>query len=184
MSTSVSGPIQVAAEIRFDQPNDSPKYRLRPTYRLQTRAGSGRGQLAMSAYYSPADAQNLVARLNGSLTQTGTPELSSQTLPRDQVTPGPAQVSRLVFLNPHIQNVLGVRNKELQDIGKSSLSSVWLGRPRIVFAGGIIQVQTVYNVSNGKGIAQRLGVTVFLNGRAGIGKTLPAALRSALARGS
>ncbi len=182
MPISVSGPIQVAADIRFDQRDmNRLQYSLRPAYSLGTAAGGGQPHLLLSAYYSPADAQNLVADLEGWVTPAGRFELSSRSLPRDRITLGPAQASRLVFLNPHVQDLLGVRNKELRDVGKSSLSSIWLGKPHIVFfAGGIIQIQTVYNVSSGRGVAQRLGVTVFLDGRAGIGKTLTVALRQAL----
>jgi hypothetical protein len=97
------------------------------------------------------------------------------------VTLGPAQISRLVFLTPRISNILGVRNRELRDLGKSSLSSVSLGSPHVVFfAGGILQIQAIYEGSSGRGIARMLGITVFLNGRAGVGHTLAAALREAL----
>jgi hypothetical protein len=92
-------------------------------------------------------------------------------------------VSRLVFLTPRIANSLGVRNKELSDVGKSSVDTIWLGNPHIVFfAGGVMQLQTVYDVSSGRGVATKFGVTVFLNGRAGIGDTLEEALRQALNR--
>jgi hypothetical protein len=92
-------------------------------------------------------------------------------------------VSRLVFLTPRISNALGVRNKELSDVGKSSIDTIWLGNPHVVFfAGGVMQIQTVYDVSSGKGVATRFGVTVYLNGRAGIGDTVTAALRQALNR--
>ena len=74
-----------------------------------------------------------------------------------------------------------MRNKELSDVGKSSIDTVWLGNPHVVFfAGGVMQIQTVYDVSSGRGVAKRFGITVFLNGRAGIGDTVTAALRQAI----
>jgi uncharacterized membrane protein (UPF0182 family) len=180
--TSLSGPIEVAGSIRFDQSDtDALRNGMTPSYRFGTPAGQDRAHLLRSAYYSPLDAQNLVANLDGWITRRGTPELSSRSLPRDHVTLGPAQVSRLVFLTPRVANLLGLRNRELSDIGKSSISSVWLGKPHIVFfAGGIMQIQTIYNVGSGPGAAKRLGITVFINGHAGIGDTLSAALRQAI----
>jgi len=50
----------------------------------------------------------------------------------------------------------------------------------VFFAGGVMQVQTVYDVSNGRGVAKMFGITVFLNGRAGIGDTVTSALRQAI----
>jgi hypothetical protein len=86
-----------------------------------------------------------------------------------------------VFLTPRVSNILGVRNRELRDLGKSSLSSVSLGSPHVAFfAGGILQIQAIYEGSSGRGIARLLGITAFLNGRAGVGHTLDAALREAL----
>jgi uncharacterized membrane protein (UPF0182 family) len=180
--TSLSGSIEVAGSIRFDQSDtDELRNGMTPSYRFGTPAGQDRAHLLRSAYYSPLDAQNLVANLDGWITRKGTPELSSRSLPRDHVTLGPAQVSRLVFLTPRVANLLGLRNRELSDIGKSSISSVWLGKPHIVFfAGGVMQVQTIYNVGSGPGAAKRLGITVFINGHAGIGDTLGAALRQAI----
>jgi hypothetical protein len=86
-----------------------------------------------------------------------------------------------VFVTPRVANSLGLRNKELRDVGESSIDSVWLGNPHIIFfAGGVMQIQTVYDVSNGRGVAKMFGVTAFLNGRAGIGDTVTAALRQAI----
>ena len=154
---------------------------MTPSYRFATPAGADRPHLLRGAYYSPRDAQNLVATLDGWIDRRGEPKLSSRSLPRDRVTLGPAQVSRLVFVTPRVANSLGVRNKELSDVGESSIDTVWLGNPHIVFfAGGVMQVQTVYDVSNGRGVAKKFGITVFLNGRAGIGDTVTAALRQAI----
>src|SRR3954468_13834748 len=180
--TSLAGPIEVAGNIRFDQSDtDELRNGMTPSYRFGTPAGQDRAHLLRSAYYSPLDAQNLVANLDGWITRRGTPQLSSRSLPRDHVTLGPAQVSRLVFLTPRVANLLGLQNKELQDLGKSSLSSVWLGNPHIVFfAGGVMQIQTIYNVGSGRGVAKRLGITVFVNGHAGLGDTLNSALRQAI----
>ena len=182
MPTSLSGPIEVAADIRFDEDDeDELRNAMTPSYRFATPAGEDRPRLLRGAYYSPRDAQNLVATLDGWIDRRGVLKLSSRSLPRDRVTLGPAQVSRLVFVTPRVANSLGLRNKELRDVGESSIDTVWLGNPHIVFfAGGVMQIQTVYDVSNGRGVAKMFGVTVFLNGRAGIGDTLTAALRQAI----
>jgi hypothetical protein len=109
------------------------------------------------------------------------PHLSSRSLPRDRVTLGPAQISRLVFVTPRVSKALGLRNREVRDLGKSSLDSVSFGTPHVVFlSGGTLQIQTLYEGSNGRGLARMLGVTVYLNGRAGIGPTLADAVRQAL----
>lgn len=182
MPTALSGPIEVAADIRFDESDeDELRSRMEPAYRFAAPAGEERARVLRSVYYSPRSAQNLVAGLDGWLDRRGVPKLSARSLPRDRVTLGPAQVSRLVNLTPRIANSLDVRNRELRDVGKSSLDSIWLGNPHIVFlAGGIMQVQSIYDGSNGRGIARMYGITVFLNGRAGLGNSLDAALRQAL----
>jgi uncharacterized protein len=182
MPTSLAGPLEVVGNIRFDESDtDELRNAIRPAYRFGTPAGADQPHLLRSAYYSPRDGQNLVATLDGWINHRGEPELSSRSLPRERVTLGPAQVSRLVFLTPRIANSLGVRNKELSDVGKSSIDTIWLGNPHIVFfAGGVMQIQMVYDVSSGKGVAKRFGATVFLNGRAGIGDTVSAALRQAI----
>jgi uncharacterized membrane protein (UPF0182 family) len=180
----LSGPIEVAGDIRFDQDDeDELRSRMKPGYSFAAPPGESRPRLLMSTYYSPRGNQNLVATLHGWVNGRGVPKLAARSLPRDQVTPGPAQVSRLVNLTPRVANSLGVRNREVADLGKSSLDSIWLGEPHIVFfGGGILQIQTIYDASNSRGIARIFGVTVFLNGRAGIGDTLREALRQALHR--
>jgi uncharacterized membrane protein (UPF0182 family) len=178
----LSGPIEVAGDIRFDEDDeDELRRRMKPSYRFATPAGEDKARLLRGVLYSPRGAQNLVATLDGWLNRRGVPKLASRSLPRDRVTPGPAQVSRLVNLTPRIANSLGVRNREVTDVGRSSLDSIWLGEPHVVFiAGGLLQVQTIYEASNSRGIARIFGVTVFLNGRAGMGDTLSEALRQAL----
>jgi hypothetical protein len=182
--TSFAGPLEVVGNIRFDESDtDELRNAMRPSNRFGTPAGADQPHLLRSAYYSPRDGENLVATLDGWINRRGEPKLSSRSLPRKRVTLGPAQVSRLVFLTPRISNSLGVRNKELSDVGKSSIDTIWLGNPHVViFAGGVMQIQTVYDVSSGRGVATRFGVTVYLNGRAGIGDTVTAALRQALNR--
>ena len=180
--TSLAGPLEVVGNIRFDESDtDELRNAMRPGNRFATPAGADRPHLLRSAYYSPRDGQNLVATLDGWINHRGEPQLSSRSLPRERVTLGPAQVSRLVFLTPRIANSLGVRNKELSDVGKSSIDTIWLGNPHIVFfAGGVMQIQTVYDVSSGRGVAKKFGITVFLNGRAGIADTVSGALRQAI----
>jgi uncharacterized protein len=181
LPTSLSGLIEVVGSIRFDDGDSGqPRYSLTPSYLFAPPAGQDRQRLLRSAYYSPRDAQNLVATLSGWITPKGVPQLSSRSLPRDRVTLGPAQITRLVLLTPAVSRLLGLRNKEVNDLGKTSISSVLLGSPHIVFfAGGIMQVQTIYTVSSGRGLVKRLGITVFIDGRAAIGDTLNAALRQA-----
>jgi uncharacterized protein len=178
----LSGPIEVAGDIRFDEDDeDELRRRTSPSYRFATPAGEDEPRLLRGALYSPRDGQNLVATLDGWINRRGVPKLSSRSLPRDRVTPGPAQVSRLVNLTPRIANSLGVRNREVSDVGRSSLDSIWLGEPHVVFfGGGILQIQTIYEASNSRGIARIYGVTVYLNGRAGMGDNLGEALRQAL----
>ena len=82
-----------------------------------------------------------------------------------------------------MSNLLGLRNLEIRDLDKSSLDAVLLGRPTSVFLpGGVIQIQSLYEGSRGPGAARLLGVTAFLNGRAGLGPDIESAVRQALNR--
>jgi hypothetical protein len=97
------------------------------------------------------------------------------------VTPGPAQVSRLVFATPRVRNLLGLRNLEIRDLDKSSLDTVILGEPHLAFLpSGVIQIQSLYEGSRGPGAARLLGVTAFVNGRAGLAPDIDGAIRQAL----
>jgi hypothetical protein len=90
-------------------------------------------------------------------------------------------MSRLVFATPRVRNLLGLRNLEIRDLEKSSLDAVRLGQPHPLFLpNGIIQVQSLYEGSRGPGAARLLGVTTFLNGRAGLGPSIESAARQAL----
>ncbi len=90
-------------------------------------------------------------------------------------------MSRLVFATPRVRNLLGLRNLEIRDLDKSSLDAVLLGRPHLLFLpGGVIQIQSLYEGSRGPGAARLLGVTAFLNGRAGLGPDIESAVRQAL----
>ncbi len=182
MPISLSGPVDVAGDIRFDSSDeDDLRYRMRPGYRFAAPGGEGHARLLLSAFYSPRGAQNLVASLDGYIDRSGRPRMVSPSLPRDRVTLGPAQVSRLVNNTPRVANSLGTRNLELRDVGKSSIDAIWLGNPHIMFlAGGIMQVQPIYDASNSRGVARMYGITVWLNGRAGLGHTLRGAVRQAL----
>jgi hypothetical protein len=102
-------------------------------------------------------------------------------LPRAPITLGPAQVSRLVFSTPRVGNLLGLTNLELRDLSRSSIDTVSLGEPRLVFLrGGIIQIQSIYRGASGPGVSRMIGVTAFLNGHAGVGSDIEAAVRHAL----
>ena len=86
--------------------------------------------------------------------------------------PGTAQVSRLVFSTPRVSELLGLKNRELSDLNKSSLDTVSLGRPHLLYLPhGIVQIQSLYNGASGPGVSRLIGVTAFLNGRAGVGST-------------
>ena len=150
---------------------------------LPVRDARGRGRISPVAGDALRPARCSESRRDARWTDqpAGRARARSRSLPRDRVTPGPAQVSHLVNLTPRIANSLGIRNREVSDVGKSSLDSIWLGEPHVVFfAGGIVQIQTIYEASNSRGIARIYGVTVFLNGRAGMGDNLGDALRQAL----
>ena len=95
---------------------------------------------------------------------------------------GPAQISRLTLTTPAITSALGLINKETTDLDQHSLISVLLGTPRWrLYAGTVLQVQSIYLQASGTGVTRMLGVTVFIDGRAGIGGTLARALRRAAA---
>jgi uncharacterized membrane protein (UPF0182 family) len=151
--------------------------------RVQVLASAGRTRpaLLLETYYSPRRGQNLVGTLSGWIDERGRSHLAARSLPRDTVTLGPAQVSRLVFSTPRVSNLLGLRNLELRDLDKSSLDSVVLGAPHLSFLpGGVVQIQSLYEGSRGPGAARLLGVTAFLNGRAGLGPDIYSAVRQAL----
>ena len=107
---------------------------------------------------------------SGWIDEHGRARLAARSLPRDPVTLGPAQISRLVFATPRVSNLLGLRNLEIRDLDKSSLDAVLLGTTApAVPSGGVVQIQSLYEGSRGPGAARLIGVTAFLNGRAGLG---------------
>ena len=179
---ALSGPLEVAGGVDFDESDeDDLRLTLQPAYAYASPPGHGRPQLVLTTYYVPRQGQNLVATLTGWVDRAGRPHLVSRSLPRDPVTLGPAQVSRLVFATPRVRNLLGLRNLEIRDLDTSSLDSVFLGIPHLLFLpGGPLQVQSLYEGSRGPGAARLLGVTVFVNGRAGLGPDMASALRQAL----
>ena len=154
---------------------------MRPAYKLAPPPGRTRPRLVLSTVYSPRRGQNLVASLDGWVDGHGRPHLASRVLPRDTITLGPAQVSRLVFATPRVSNLLGLTNLELRDLHKSSLDTVSLGLPRLVFLPrGIVQIQSLYKGASGPGVSRIIGVTAFLNGRAAVGLSVADAVRQAL----
>jgi len=179
---ALSGPLEVAGGVDFDESDeDDLRLTLQPSYSYGTPPGETDPRLVLNTYYSPSRGQNLVATMTGWVDARGRPRLVSQSLTRDPVTFGPAQISRLVFATPRVRNLLGLRNLEIRDIDKSSLDSVILGRPHLLFLpGGVMQVQSLYEGSRGPGAARLLGVTVYVNGRAGLGPDITSAARQAL----
>jgi hypothetical protein len=90
-------------------------------------------------------------------------------------------VSRQVFNTPRVSDLLGLSNLEVADLNTSSLDSVILGRPHLLFLpGGTMQTQSLYEGSRGPGAARLIGVTAYLNGRAGLGSDIQHAVRQAL----
>jgi uncharacterized membrane protein (UPF0182 family) len=180
--TSLSGSIEVAGEIRFDADDEDDLRRpLRPEYKLAPPPGHTTPRLVLSTSYSPRSGQNLVATLDGWTDDAGRPHLASRTLAANPITLGPAQVSRLVFSMPRVSELLGLRNLELRDLHKSSLDTVSLGRPHLLYLpGGIVQIQSLYKGTSGPGVSRLIGVTAYVNGRAGVGSTIADAVRQAL----
>jgi uncharacterized protein len=179
---ALSGPIEVASGVDFDQSDeDDLRLTMQPSYTWSSPPGSRTPRLTLSTYYVPSQGQNLVATLSGWIDGDGHPRLTATSLPRDPVTLGPAQVSRLVFATPRVRNLLGLRNLEIRDLNTSSLDSVILGRPHLLFLpGGVMQIQSLYEGSRGPGAARLLGVTAYINGRAGLGPDIESAVRQAL----
>jgi uncharacterized protein len=179
---ALSGPIEVAGGVDFDESDeDDLRLTMRPAYTFSTPPGDSDPRLVLSTYYVPRSGQNLVATLHGWIDGQGRAQLASVGLPRDPVTLGPAQVSRLVFATPRVSNLLGLRNLEIRDLDTSSLDSVILGRPHLLFLpGGVMQIQSLYEGSRGPGAARLLGVTAYINGRAGLGPDVDSAVRQAL----
>lgn len=179
---ALSGPIEVAGDINFDESDeDDLRLTMPPVYIWIPPKDGESPRIVLATYYTPAYGQNLVGGLNGWIDDQGRTQLSARTLDREPVTLGPAQVSRLVFAEPRVSNLLGLRNLEIRDLDKSSIDSVLLGRPRILFLqGGVVQVQNLYEGSRGPGAARLLGVTAYVNGRAGLGPDAPSAVRQAI----
>jgi uncharacterized membrane protein (UPF0182 family) len=180
--TSLSGSLDVAGDIQFDEDDeDDLRHAVRPAYKLSPPPGRTKPRLVLSTLYSPRRGQNLVASLDGWVDARGLPHLASRILPRDPVTLGPAQISRLVFATPRVSNLLGLTNLELRDLDRSSLDTVSLGQPHLVFLPrGIVQIQSLYKGASGPGVTRIIGVTAFLNGRAAVGSSVADAVRQAL----
>lgn len=178
----LAGPLEVAGGVDFDESDeDDLRLTMEPGYKFIPPPGGTGPQLVLQTYYVPRRGQNLVANLSGWIDEQGRVRLASGNLPRDPVTLGPAQVSRLVFATPRVSNLLGLRNLEIRDLDKSSLDAVLLGVPRLLFLPeGIIQIQSLYEGSRGPGAARLIGVTAYLNGRAGFGPDIESAVRQAL----
>ncbi len=179
---SLSGSLEVAGDVNFDESDeDDLRATMDPGYKFSAPPGAKTPVLLLETVYSPRRGQNLVGSLSGWVDEQGRPHLAARNLPRDPVTLGPAQVSRVVFATPRVRNLLGLRNLEIRDLDKSSLDEVILGEPHLVFLpGGVVQIQSLYEGSRGPGAARLLGVTAYLNGRSGLGTDIESAVRQAL----
>lgn len=149
-----------------------------PEYRLAVTPGSREAlSLMRTALYTPASGQNIVAEFDGWIGDDGRPQLAAVEFPGDQVVLGPAQISRLVFTTPSVTSALRLVNKETTDLDQHSLAAVVLGMPGwLRLDGGILQVQPVYLEAAGSGATRMLDVSVYVNGRVGIGGTLTEAI--------
>ncbi len=181
--TSLSGPLGAAGNIRFGGPGQQAGPKLEPADQLMVPAGRhATSTLVRTTLYTPPNGQNVVAELEGWVSDRDQPRLTLVSFAGDQVIPGPAQISRLVLTSPGITNALGLLNKETTDLDQHSLMSVMLGTPRwLLFGGTVLQAQSIYVQASGIGVTRMLGVTVFVDGRAGFGDTLGRALRRAVA---
>ena len=179
---ALSGPIEVAGDVDFDESDeDDLRLTLQPGYKVAAPPGQETERLVLETYYSPRGAQNLVSSLSGWIDERGRVRLSSRSLPTQPVTLGPAQMSRLAFATTRVRNLLGIRNLEIRDLAASSLDTVLLGRPRLLFLPtGVLQLQSLYEGSRGPGAARLIGVTAFLEGRVGLGPDVESAVRQAL----
>ena len=87
----------------------------------------------------------------------------------------------MVFSTPRVSQLLGLTNLELRDLNRSSLDTVSLGRPRLLYLPrGIVQIQSLYKGTSGPGVSRLIGVTAFVNGRAAVGADVDDAVRQAL----
>lgn len=181
--TSLSGSIAAAGNIRFGSAGQAPGTAMLPEYRLAVAPGSQEApSLMRTALYTPASGQNIVAEFDGWIGDDGRPRLAAVEFPGDQVVLGQAQISRLVFAAPSVTSALRLVNKETTDLDQHSLAAVVLGLPAwLRLDGGIVQVQPVYLEAAGSGGTRMLDVTVYVNGRVGIGGTLSAAIEQATA---
>ncbi|MET0510873.1 MAG: UPF0182 family protein [Thermoleophilaceae bacterium] len=182
--TNLSGSIDVAGDIQFDEDDEDELRRTaRPGYKFSPPPGHTSPRLVLTANYSPRGRQSLVGTLDGWVDERGRARLASRILPRDPITLGPAQVSRLVFQTPRVSNLLGLTNLELRDLNRNSLDTVSLGEPHLMFLpGGVVQLQSLYKGASGPGVSRIIGVTAYINGRAGVGSNIQDAVRQALHR--
>ncbi|HEX5018080.1 MAG TPA: UPF0182 family protein, partial [Actinomycetes bacterium] len=180
--TALSGPVEVAGDVDFDESDEDDLRRiLPPSYKFAPPPGHTGLRIVLETFYTPRSGQNLVGDLAGWVDHQGRARLAARNLQREPATLGPAQMSRIVFATSRVRNLLGLRNLEIRDLDKSSLDAVLLGNPRVfLLSGGVVQLQSLYEGSRGPGAARMLGVTAFLNGRAGLGPDIDSALRQAL----
>ena len=163
---------------RRGQPPASHAARLQ--VRASARTDGDRGSSSRPTTARAADRTSSRPSTVGSTSAAGA-RLAARILPPDRITLGPAQISRLVFSTPRVSNLLGLTNLELRDLDKSSIDTVSLGKPHLVFLPrGIVQIQSLYKGANGPGVSRIIGATAFLNGRAGVGSDIEDAVRQAL----
>ena len=175
----LAGPVERAGEIRF--PAQSNRARMPASYVFARLPGDVRERLMLVTPFTPRGRQNLVAYLAGSIDEQGEPRLSLLSLPRDQLTLGPSQVTRRILASHEVSSRLELSNRESRDLGKTSVDRTIVGEPKLIpIDETLVQVQPIYLVAGGSGVPRLQLVTVQANGRVGYGSGIGAALRRTL----
>ncbi len=187
----LAGPIEVAGEIRFPDPQRRPLedgltrngLRMPADYLLARLPGERDERFMLVTPFTPRGRQNLVGYLAGSIDEHGEPRLTALSLPRDQLMLGPAQATRRILASSAVSARLQVVNRESRDLGGSAVSRTVLGTPRVIPVGdALVHVQPIYLTAGGEGVPRLQLVTVHANGRVGYGRDLVSALRHAIRR--
>ena len=176
--SDISGPIQRVGTLRnryYQHGRGGP--RLRPSYQLARLPGDRRQRFMLATPFTPYSAENMAGYLAGTIDARGRPRLTQLSLPRSRRVLGPAQVSRRILAAPPVTDRLRLLNQETTDLGDRSVNTVQVGAPQVVPIGqSFLHVQSIYVTAQGTGVAKLRFVTVYLNGRVGIGRNLDEAL--------
>jgi uncharacterized protein len=191
----IAGPIERAGEIHFPNPERSldpderkesgvtaASWRMQPAYLLARLPGDVRERFLVASAFTPHGRHNLVGYVAGWVGTGGRLRLTALSLPRDQLTLGPAQATRRILASEVVSKRLELLNRETRDLGKAAVQRTVLGVPRVLPLGGqLVVVQPVYTTAGGDGVQRLELVAVYANGRVGYGDDVEGALRQALA---